>query len=115
MCLDTLKNIQVRRKNNKYYGYKKFGFRNDTLTGYAYNWCNCYPINQWISDSNSYMLPCDHSNFKYRTGFHIYLNKKGLVSDRHSIVKKVEFRTITAIGKQHKKNVVVAREIKILR
>jgi hypothetical protein len=50
----------------------------------------------------------------YRSGFHIYLTKKGILAPRNCIIKKVKFREVVATGTQYGCPIVVAKEMLIL-
>ena len=73
---------------------------------------NGYPVNKWINHTGKKNITNGFYNFKYPTGFHIYLSKKEASTFPYGTMRKVKFRNISCVGTEiQDRQVVVAREM----
>lgn len=130
MCLrkvikyDILRRFKPERENKYNIGWKVFKSYDSELHPIYKGYNNIFPINQWINEkdfrpgyyyykNNDYI---DGPN-TYRTGFHIYLDKKNAIKKLESgcgeVIKKVYFKNVVAKGYEYKSKIVVAKEMMI--
>ncbi len=125
MCLDKIDS--KADYPTKMFGWKIFNMCRDCLHGQYYNNFR-FPIEKWIKDTNKNEIPRGTFNdrwyhfnridcLEYQSGFHLYTKKEDAeeVCSYGEIVKKVEFEDVVAIGTQGKRDIIVARRIKVLR
>jgi len=118
MCLDELADFKVM-KNYGWAVFREWGGRLLQL----YNRHLRVPVleGKWQADPNDYPLLTDYDGKTYRTGFHLFTNKKDALRYANpyndEVVRRVQFRNIVAKGKQclpctfsAKANVIVVRE-----
>jgi len=115
MCLDELADFKV----TKDYGWQVFREEDGEL--FQLFGCNSLvPEEKWQTDPNDYPLLTEYDRKPYRTGFHLFTNKKNALyyaNPDDEVVRKVRFRKIVAKGRQclpwtfsSKANVIVVRE-----
>jgi hypothetical protein len=123
MCLSVVRSKPRKLTRRIETGYKGFYVRSvSNVYGYSNPiktflvtpvQCKRIKVGVWVKDKSKGMLPTGGSRDpKYRKGFHINLTWHGARGWARPF--KVQFRGVVARGSQNGKEVVVAREIRIL-
>lgn len=118
MCLDELAEFKVIKN----YGWGVFRNRRGQLLQLC-DRRSRVPVLQekWQIDPNDYYLKTEYDGKPYRTGFHLFTNKKDALRYTNpynaEVVRKVQFKNIVAKGRlclpytlSSKANVIVVRE-----
>jgi hypothetical protein len=123
VCLDNLTKEKVADPG---FGWKVFhNFGIEQLGGDWHSERKLRPINRWLHernyrDQNTVKLVTVDSSEEYPLGWHIFIAKKASIAwkrrsgCRESIIRKVQYKKVVAVGRQSNEKIIVARWIKIL-
>jgi hypothetical protein len=127
MCLDFVDVFPktLKKEHGQYVGWKIY--RRSFISGELNPQFEGFPqkVGLWINEkphrttSSMSILFSNHElNQRYKTGFHIYLNKteaEDKVYHPDECLRKVYFRKPVAFGTQATRKVIVAKELRIIR